>query len=119
MPPAPYGQAMAKAMVMLKEAEEQFRLGHDPGVFQHCHAAFEVLEGWPKQILDKMADRGKAVQVDAMLKGIANYLHTGRHPSKTGDEAGTFAVDHQDAEYALGLTKMTLAYIARLLATPG
>jgi hypothetical protein len=116
LPPAPYGESMAKALVMLKEAEAQFHLGHDPAVFLHCRGAFEVLSGAPKGILAKVSDSAKAAKVDDLLKGIVAYLHYGRHPSKAGTEAGTFAVDHKDAEYALSVSKMTLAYIARLLS---
>jgi hypothetical protein len=107
-----------KALALLEKAEEQHALGNDPGVFSHCRGVFEAIQGAPKHIFDKIPDEHKRTAVDNLLKQAVDYFQHGRHVSKTGPQQGEFAVDHRDAEFALGLAKMFLAYCAKILEEP-
>lgn len=107
-----------KALILLKQAEEQYAIGSDPSVFSHCRAIFEAIQGAPKHIFDKIPDDGKRHAVDDLLKQAVDYFHLGRHVSQGGPQQGEFPVDHRDAEFALGLAKMLLAYCAKILDEP-
>jgi hypothetical protein len=117
IPTVPNRSRFQKALAHLKTADEHFEGGNDPGVLQSCYAAFDSLEGAPKEILAKLDDNEKRKQVDELLLKAKVYLNAGRHVSKTGLQAGEFYVDHRDAEFALGMTKMMVSYVARLLAS--
>lgn len=117
IPTPPNRSRFEKALSHLATALEHFKNGNDPAVLQSCHGAFESLgPGAAKAILAKLSDVEKRKHVDALLMTAKNYLHAGRHISKTGTRIGEFDVDHRDAEFALGVTKMVVAYVARLLA---
>ncbi len=103
------------ALTHLTQADQQFALGNDPGVFQYCRAVFESLEGFPKSIFAAVEDEEKRKSVDTLLKEAQQYFHSGRHVSETGPQQGMFPVDHRDAEFALALAKFFLAYIAKLV----
>jgi hypothetical protein len=75
-----------------------------------------VSPGAAKDVLAKLTDEEKRKHLDTLLVAARNYLHAGRHVSKTGTRVGEFDVDHRDAEFALGVTKMAISYVARLLA---
>ena len=45
VPAVPDRKRWENALAHLAQAEQQFALGNDPGVFQNCRAAFEALEG--------------------------------------------------------------------------
>ncbi len=107
VPKVPDRERSEKALKHLRDAEEQFRLGNDPGVFQSCRAVFEegVLERAPKNIFAAVADEEKRKRGDQLLKEAVAYFHSGRHPSRTGPSQGEFPVDHRDAEFALSLLK--------------
>jgi len=115
VPMVPERDRYQKALSHLRTAQEHFLLGNDPGVFAACRAIFESLEGAPKQIFDQMQDEEKRKRVNDLLLQTMTYFHTGRHVSKSGPQQGEFPVDHRDAEFALGLAKLFLAYTAKLL----
>jgi hypothetical protein len=115
VPAVPDRKRWENALAHLTQAEQQFALGNDPGVFQYCRAMIESLEGYPKQIFAALGDEEKRQKVDALLDQAGKYFHAGRHVSKAGPQEGEFPVDHRDAEFALALAKFFLAYIAKLL----
>jgi hypothetical protein len=104
----------AKSFALLKSAEEKYVLGDDPGVFLQCRGMVEALEGYPKDILNFLADGLKRTQLDDLFKEAGQFFHAGRHVSQTGPNQGTFDISHADAEFALVLAKTLLAYYARL-----
>lgn len=116
VPKIPERERWETALEHLKRAEEQYGMGNDPGVFQYCRAMVESLEGYPKRIVAGMEDDKKREQIDALLHEAGQYFHAGRHVSKAGPMEGEFPVDHRDAEFALGLAKLSLTYMAKLLA---
>jgi hypothetical protein len=117
IPPTPNRGRFEKALTHLATAQERFTRGDDPGVLQSCHGAFESLSpGAPKDVLAKLTDPEKRKHLDELLLAAKAYLHAGRHVSKAGARLGEFDVDHRDAEFALGITKMAISYVARLLA---
>lgn len=115
VPDMPNRGEWEKALALLAKAEEQYALGNDPSVFTHCRGIFEAIQGAPKHIFDKLPDEGKRRAVDDLLKQSVEYFHLGRHVSQGGPQQGEFPVDHRDAEFALGLAKMLLAYCAKIL----
>ena len=104
----------AKAFALLKAAEEKYVLGDDPGVFLQCRGMVEALEGYPKDILNFLPDSSKRQKLDELFKEAGQFFHAGRHVSQAGPSQGAFDVAHADAEFALVLAKMLLAYYARL-----
>jgi hypothetical protein len=100
----------AAAQSVLK-AESHFVNGDDPEVFFQCRAALETLTGAPKSIFDSVADEGKRQALNDLVQRLVDLLHRGRHAQP---EKG-FMVNHQDAELALSLTKVVLAYISKSL----
>ncbi len=115
VPTVPDRKRWEDALTHLTQAEQQFALGNDPGVFQYCRAMIESLEGYPKRIFAALGDEEKRQKVDALLDQAGKYFHAGRHVSKTGPQQGEFPVDHRDAEFALALAKFFLAYVAKLV----
>jgi hypothetical protein len=117
IPAPPNRGRFEKALKHLTTAEEQYQQGSDAAVLQACYGAFESLSpGAPKAILAKLTDLEKRKRLDELLVTAKTYLHAGRHVSRTGTRLGDFDVDHRDAEFALGMTKMAVSYVARLLA---
>lgn len=104
------------AMDHLVEADQNFRNANDPGVLQECYATFESLPGAPKNIFDKVSDPAKQKQLNELMKVAKDYFQAGRHVSKSGPQPGEFAANRYDAEFSLGMSKLFLAYIARVLA---
>jgi hypothetical protein len=105
-----------KALKHLATAQEQYQQGNDAAVLQACYGAFESLSpGAQKAVLAKLTDVEKREHLDELLKTAKTYLHAGRHVSTTGAKEGEYDVDHRDAEFALGVTKMAVSYVARLL----
>jgi hypothetical protein len=102
------------ALDCLRQAEYQFTLGHDPEVFFQCRAALESLPGAPKQIFKTLRDEGKREVVDQFVRQFVEYLHFGRHVDRAAPTQG-FRVHHQDAEFALAVTKMLLSYTSKLI----
>jgi hypothetical protein len=117
IPPLPNRSRVEKALQHVATAQEHYENGNDPGVLQSCYGACESLNpASPKSILAKVADDERRKHVNDLLIAAKAYLHAGRHVSKAGAQVGEFAVDHPDAEFALGTTKMLISYVARLLA---
>jgi hypothetical protein len=118
LPGVPERERWRAALRHVEEAQKHFGMGNDAAVLQSCHAAFESLEGAPKHILDGVTDGKKREVVDELLKQTKSYFNSGRHVSKSdGSQKGSFPVDHRDAEFALYLSRVFLAYIAKLLAS--
>lgn len=118
IPAPPERERWAKALSHLKGAEEQFLLGDDAGVFSRCRGAFEAVAKEPadfERLFSTIPDPWKRKKVDALLKEANAYFQSGRHVSQSGPQQGEFPVDHRDAEFALGLARMFLTYIARLV----
>jgi hypothetical protein len=117
IPTPPNRGRFEKALKHLATAEEQYQQGNDTAVLQACYGGFESLSpGAAKDVLAKLTDLEKRKHLDELLVKAKTYLHAGRHISKTGARLGDFDVDHRDAEFALGMTKMVISYVARLLA---
>jgi hypothetical protein len=114
VPAVPDRKRWENALTHLAQAEQQFALGNDPGVFHNCRAAFEALEGFPKNIFAAVEDDKKREAVDTLLQTAQAFFHSGRHVSKAGPQEGLFPVDHRDAEFALVLARAFVIYIAKL-----
>lgn len=118
LPKPPDEERWRAALEHLRQAERFAHDGNDAEVLQQCYAAFDVLEGAPKNILERLpaTARAKRDRVDEALVGFRTYLQNGLHLTTEGRTEGEFGVDRRDAEFALSQTKLWLAYIARLLA---
>lgn len=103
------------ALGNLRAAEKAYALGDDAAVFQQLRGVIDALPGAPKHIVDALSVP-RRTEVDALLLAVGNYLHSGRHVAKVGDGAGTFAVNHQDADFALGTMRVVVSYLSRALA---
>jgi len=118
LPAPPHRERWQQAIDHLKEAEAQFLLGNDAEVLNRCHAAFETLGRSPaafEQLFAPISDESKRKDINVLLKQTKGYLNAGRHVNRSGEDVGTFAVDHRDAEFAVGMTKLFLNYLAKLL----
>jgi hypothetical protein len=115
IPPMPTGQRWQAAQEHLARAEARFHEGHDADVLRHCHDAFTALSPKdPTKFVPPVGDDVKMDQVNETLHAFRDFLHRGRHPLRTGDDAGRYDVDHRDAAFALAATKIWLTYLARL-----
>jgi hypothetical protein len=115
IPPIPAGQRWQAAKEHLARAEARFHEGHDADVLRHCHDALAALSPKdPTRIVPLIADDAKRNQLNETLHEFRDFLHRGRHPLKTGGDAGRYDIDHHDAAFALASTKVWLAYLARL-----
>lgn len=118
VPGVPERERWKAALRHMEEAQKHFRMGNDAAVLQSCHSAFESLEGAPKHVFDRVADEKQRKAVDSLLKQAKYYFNSGRHVSKSaGPQRGAFPVDHRDAEFALYLSQVFLAYTAKLLVS--
>ncbi len=117
IPPAPAGQRWQAALEHVARAEARFHEGYDADVLRHCHDALAALSPKdPTRIVPSIADDAKRNQLNETLHEFRDLLHRGRHPLKTGEDAGRYDVDHRDASFALAATKVWLTYLARLEA---
>ena len=107
---APFAASLAR----LRDAERAYANGDDPGVFSQCRGAFEALPGYPDHIVDGIENAKKRASADKLVKEAGAFLHAGRHVSQEGRDAGAFPVDHRDAFLALNLTRLFIAYMARI-----
>jgi len=122
VPPVPDPSQWRTAIGHLKKADEQWALGYDAGVFAECHAALESAtfaagENDHRELLAKIEDTRKRDALNLLVQKTKAYLDSGRHASKQAgsEQQGKFAVDHQDAEFALAQTRFLVAYLAKLL----
>ncbi len=115
IPPTPDRERWQSALAHLAEAEHFYQLGNDPEVLQRCYAAFEALEGAPTRVFEAVDDEPKRKQLNDALRTAKDFMHEGRHVSKSGASEGAYAVDHRDAAFALGQAKVWLTYLSRLL----
>jgi len=109
------GVALEKSYKQLQEAERHWATGNDPSVFFHCKGAIEALPGWPQRIFDPLVDQTKAKYLDRLVHSAKNYFDHGRHIAQSGLQEGEFPVDHQEAQFALALTKVLLAEVGGAL----
>lgn len=100
----------------LDDAESSYASGDDPAVFFYLRAALDALPGAKTQILDGISNEDKRRRLDDLLKRAGDFLHNGRHVAKTGEQAGTFPVDHMDAAFALDLMRVLLSHLSLMLA---
>lgn len=102
------------ALQHIEDAEKQYRSGNDPGVFSRCYAVYEVMKPIEAPLASvKSEDKREAIK--KMLDGTRRFLNQGRHVERNGADAGEFPVDHRDAEFALCLTKASIAYSAKVV----
>jgi hypothetical protein len=116
VPPTPDSEPWTRALRHIERADEQYGLGNDPGVFQDLRAAFEKgsIDSAPKEMFAFIGDERKREAINGVVQAAVKYFHTGRHVTTTGPGQGHFPVDHRDAEFALALGKICLAYTAKL-----
>jgi len=93
----------ANAVTQLDRGEAAYATGDDPAVFSHLRGALDALPGAKKHVLDGVSDTNKRSRLDTLLKDAGEFLHTGRHVAKLGEQAGSFPVTHVDAAFALDL----------------
>ena len=106
--------SLLKTYSHLKNAEKALFEGQDPAIFLHLRAALEALPGANKEIFSTVLDVEKRSKLDAMLKSVIAFLHTGRHVASSGEDRGLFAINHADASLAVNLVKILLAYVSQL-----
>jgi hypothetical protein len=114
--PRSESDSLSQALTHLQNAEKAFFDGHDPATFLHLRAAFEALPGANKEIFSGIRDVEKRDKLNAMMKSVVAFLHTGRHVAGRGEDRGLFSIDHADAGLALNLVKILLAYVSKLSA---
>lgn len=107
------GKEWAAALKRLSDADKAYATGVDPSVFSSCRAALDALPGAPKDIVRGLDHEKKTQALDDVFKYTGRFFHLGRHVDREGDTHGEFPVDHLDAEFALGLTKLLVAYASR------
>lgn len=103
------------AVARLDDAERQYGLGDDPGVFLQCRGMLDALPGAKQDIFAKVPEAQKRTDLDKLVQVAGNYFHRGRHVANDGDQQGDFPVDHRDAGFALGLAKLILAYASAVV----
>lgn len=114
IPEIPNREQWTKALNHIGEAEAQYRTGNDPGVFSRCYAAYESIKPIKKH-LESIVSEDKRNATKSVFDGMQRFLNQGRHVERSGAEPGEFPVDHRDAEFALYLTKSSMAYLAKLI----
>ena len=109
-------QDWAKAVANLDNAERAYASGDDAAVFLHLRGALDALPGAKKAVLDDVRDEKKRGYLDAVLVKAGEFLHGGRHVAANGTLAGTFAVDHMGAAFALDLMRVLLSHLSLMLS---
>lgn len=122
IPSVPDPERWRAALDHLAEAEKQWTLGNDAGVFSSCHAALESCtfaagETKHTNLLAGIADEEKRKALDALIVKTKALLDSGRHVSKQPGSAqqGWFPVDHRDAEFARLHARLLVTYLAKLI----
>ena len=105
---------LTASFARLRDAERAYANGDDHGVFSQCRGAIEALPGHPDHIVDRIENSRKRTSADKLIKEAGMFLHAGRHVSREAQDAGEFPVDHRDAFLALNLTRLAVAYVARI-----
>jgi len=105
----------ANAVTQLERAEAAYATGDDPAVFSHLRGALDALPGAKKHVLDGVSDTDKRSRLNTLLKDAGEFLHSGRHVAKLGEQAGSFPVTHVDAAFALDLLRVLLSHMSLLL----
>jgi hypothetical protein len=103
------------ALQHFTQAEKALVLGDDAAVFVHLRGVMDALPGAKANIFDALPEP-KRKRVDAIAREVGQFLHLGRHVAASGADAGSFPVDHVDAEYAIAQMKVLISYASRLLA---
>lgn len=103
------------ALENLSKAAESFHRGDDPAVFGWVYSFYDKLNQAEELIDRSVSDSQKAGTIKAVIKEVRRFFNEGRHPPKTAPpEEKRFSVDHRDAEFALNLGRILLAYLAKL-----
>jgi hypothetical protein len=105
---------LRKAFDHLQRARRHYAEGHDAEAAGACYSALEALPGAPKEVVSSIGDPDKRQNVDALIKAVKAYCHAGRHVSKVDEMAGSFAAEHIDARFAIGLTTVLLAHVGAI-----
>lgn len=103
-----------KSLVLFQDAEKAYALGDDSSVFNHLKGVYDSLPGGPDKVLEFVVDQRHKKSLDALFKRMTEYLQLGRHVSKLDDDDDGFAVDHQDAGFALNLMRTLLSHLSLL-----
>lgn len=116
IPAPPDGARWRAALEHLHKAEIRYHEGADADVLGICWDSLEALSpGAGKLIVPPLADERKRSDIDLALGKFRSFLQNGRHPREAAPgEGGRYHVDHRDAQFALGVTKVYLTYVARL-----
>jgi hypothetical protein len=104
----------AASFARLRDAERAYTNGDDHGVFSQCRGAIEALPGHPDHIVDRIENGRKRNSAEKLIKEAGAFLHAGRHVSLEVHDVGEFPVDHRDAFLALNVTRLAVAYVARI-----
>ena len=114
----PTGDAALRAAVgKIRDAESAYAMHDDPAVFLYCRGAIDALPGAKQDIFVGLNDRDEAELLNELTLQVGQYLHRGRHVAADGADHGEFPVDHNDARFALNLTKLLIAHISHVLAS--
>ncbi len=105
------------AVGLLHDADRAYATGDDAAVFVYLRGALDALPGAKKRIVEAVADESKREALDALLKQAGVFLHRGRHVAETGEQAGTFSVDHSDSAFALDLMRVLLSHLSLLISS--
>jgi len=108
--------ALRAAVNQIQEAERAYASGNDPSVFLHCRAAIDALPGAKQDIFTSLSNKDEARLLDDLMRQAGQYFHHGRHLAVEGEQQGSFPVDHNDARFALNLTKLLIAHTSHVLA---
>ena len=95
---APTGEMWRKVVARLQDAERSYALGDDATVFLQLRGAHEALPGYPDGIVSSISNSKKRQAVNELLMKVGAYLHSGRHVSQTGADAGEFPVSHLERD---------------------
>lgn len=114
----PKGEAASAwhaALGNLQAAEKAYALGDDPAVFQQLRGVIDALPGAKEHIVDALPEP-RRTEVDQLLRAVGKYLHLGRHVAPDGESAGSFPVNHLDADFAISFMRVVVSYLSRALA---
>jgi hypothetical protein len=113
---SPTGEGWRQALARLHDAQRSYALGDDASVFLQLRGALDALPGAPKDIVASITNARKRKAADDVLVKIGAYLHSGRHVSQVGADAGEFPVDHLDAAFAADLMRVVLSHLSVIVA---
>jgi hypothetical protein len=115
----PARKGMAKALEHLDAASDHFAEDRPDETLASCYKAFEYLaqkagfenpdQNAFEKLLVAVEDDSKKQKLKILMRDVCQFFNLGRH--EPGKEK--VVVDRRDAEYALFLSRATLAYLAK------